>query len=92
MSSFGARENGFDKGGRGPTNAIALPNIRELFGDGADASIAKIRGSIASWAASQAHNALSADALETIFRIQAGLIVNDSAPVAEMFFDSGFPE
>lgn len=69
--------NGFDLDGLGPSDAIAFPNIHELFGEGADASIAKIRGSVKTWAASQAHNALSAEALETIFAIQADLIVND---------------
>ena len=44
-----------------------------------------------SWAQSQSSNALSAAALTTIFGIQADLIVNNNAPVAELFFDTGFP-
>lgn len=72
-----AQAGDFNRGGRGPTDAIAFPNIHQLFGDGADASIAKIRGSVNAWAASQAHNALSAAALKTIFEVQAGTIIND---------------
>ena len=58
--------------------ALAFPNIHQLFGEGADASIAKIRGSLKSWAQSEAHNALSVEALETILTIQAEVIVNGS--------------
>ncbi|KAI0757742.1 alcohol oxidase [Daedaleopsis nitida] len=92
MNSLGARGNGFDKGGHGPTDAIAFPNIRQLFGSGADASIQKIKSSIGQWAQSQSGNALSADALQQIFGVQAGLIIDNNAPVAEMFFDSGYPD
>ncbi|RDX45063.1 alcohol oxidase [Lentinus brumalis] len=92
MNSLGADGNGFDKGGHGPTDAIAYPNIRQLFGSNADASIKKIQSSLSQWAQSQSNNALSADALQTIFNIQAGLIINSNAPVAELFFDSGYPD
>ncbi|KAI0716163.1 alcohol oxidase [Cerioporus squamosus] len=92
MNSLGADGNGFDKGGHGPTDAIAYPNIRQLFGAKADASIEKIQSSLSQWAQSQSNNALSAEALQTIFNIQAGLIINSNAPVAELFFDSGYPE
>ena len=57
MNSLGANGNGFDTGGRGPTDAIAYPNIYQLFGSGADASVQKIKSSLNSWAQSQAHNA-----------------------------------
>ncbi|KAI0757740.1 alcohol oxidase [Daedaleopsis nitida] len=92
MNSLGARGNGFDTGGRGPTDAIAYPNIRQLFGSKADASIQKIRDSIGKWAQEQSGNALSADALRQIFEIQAGVIIDKNAPVVEMFFDSGYPD
>lgn len=72
-----AQAGDYNRGGRGPTDAIAFPNIHQLFGDGADASIAKIRGSVNAWAALQAHNALSAAALEKIFKVQAGTIIDD---------------
>ena len=71
-------KDGFDGGGIGPMEALAFPNIHQLFGEGADASIAKIRGSLKSWAQSEAHNALSVEALETILTIQAEVIVDDS--------------
>ena len=38
----------------------------------------KIQSSISAWASSQAHNALSSSALQTIFNIQAGLIINNN--------------
>ncbi len=78
MNSLGARGNGFNKGGRGPTDAIAYPNIYQLFGSKASASVQKIQSSLSAWAQSQAHNALSASALQTIFNIQAGLIINNN--------------
>ncbi len=78
MNSLGADGNGFDTGGHGPTDAIAYPNIRQLFGSKADASIKKIQSSLSQWAQSQSNNALSADALQTIFNIQAGLIINNN--------------
>ncbi|KAM5530720.1 hypothetical protein V8D89_015613 [Ganoderma adspersum] len=92
MNSLGARGNGFNKGGRGPTDAIAYPNIYQVFGSKAAASVQKIQSSVSAWAQSQAHNALSSSALQTIFNIQAGLIINNKAPVAELFFDSGYPD
>lgn len=78
MNSLGARGNGFNKGGRGPTDAIAYPNIYQLFGSGASASVQKIKSSVNTWAQSQAQNALSASALQTIFNIQANLIINNN--------------
>jgi choline dehydrogenase len=35
MTSLGAGGNGFDVGGRGPSDVIAYPNIHELYGSGA---------------------------------------------------------
>jgi hypothetical protein len=78
MNSLGANGNGFKKDGRGPSDAIAFPNIRQVFGAQADSQIAHIQSSLSSWAASQAKNALSASALQEIFGIQANLIVNNS--------------
>ena len=71
-------KDGFNWGGIGPANALAFPSIHQLFEEEADASIAKIRASLKSWAQSEAHNALSAEALRTIYGIQARVIVNDS--------------
>ncbi|EIW65340.1 alcohol oxidase [Trametes versicolor FP-101664 SS1] len=91
MNSLGAKGNGFNTGGRGPTDAIAYPNIHQLFGNDSAAAAQRIQTNIAGWAQSQADSALSADALHTIYGIQADLIINKNAPVAELFFDSGFP-
>ena len=78
MNSLGAGGNGFNTDGQGPSDAIAFPNIHQVFGAQADSQISTIQSSLSSWAASQANNALSASALEEIFQIQANLIVNDS--------------
>ncbi|KAI0668760.1 alcohol oxidase [Trametes maxima] len=91
MNSLGANGNGFNPGGRGPTDSIAYPNIYQLFGNKASSAVQTIRSSISSWAQSQASSAHSADALSTIYGIQADLIINHNAPVAELFFDSGYP-
>lgn len=90
-SAIGANGNGFDVGGRGPSDAIAYPNIYQLFGDGAQARVSEIQGSLASWASAQAGSALSADALEQVYRVQADLIINHNAPLVELFYDTGYP-
>lgn len=90
MNSLGAGGN-FDDGGRGPSDAIAYPNIYQVFGDEAAASVSKIQSNLSSWASSQASSALSADALEQIYSIQADLIINHNAPIVELFFDTGYP-
>ncbi|KAJ3510668.1 hypothetical protein NLJ89_g4541 [Agrocybe chaxingu] len=91
MSTMGAGGTGFDVGGRGPSNAIAYPNLYQIFGSNANAAVNKIRSSISSWAASQASAGLSANALQQIFQVQADLIINNNAPVVELFSDTGYP-
>lgn len=91
MNSVGAKGNGFNTGGKGPADAIAYPNIYQLFGSQASAMVQEIQSSLGSWASSQANSALSANALQQIYQIQAGLIINSSAPVVELFYDTGFP-
>ncbi|TRM58470.1 hypothetical protein BD626DRAFT_410370 [Schizophyllum amplum] len=90
MNSLGAGGN-FDYGGQGPSGCIAYPNIYQLFGSEASSKVEKIQSSLSTWAQSQAASALSADALETIYGVQADLIINKNAPVAELFFDTGYP-
>ncbi|KAF9268268.1 glucose oxidase [Marasmius fiardii PR-910] len=90
-SSVGADAIDFDRGGRGPSNCIAYPNIWELFGDKAQSSINKIWNNLGNWAESQASSALSSAALQTIYGVQADLIANHNVPVAEMFYDTGYP-
>ncbi|KAJ7062173.1 hypothetical protein C8F01DRAFT_126103 [Mycena amicta] len=92
MNSLGAHGNGFNKGGNGPSDAIAFPNIYQLFGSQASTKVAQIQGNLSSWATSQAGSALSASALQTIFQVQADLIINKNAPVVELFYDTGFPD
>lgn len=91
MSAMGAGGNGFNPGGRGPTDAIAYPNLYQLMGSNANATVGKIQSSIAAWATSQETPGLSAAALQQIFQVQANLIINNKAPVAELFLDVGYP-
>ncbi|KAL0579083.1 hypothetical protein V5O48_002925 [Marasmius crinis-equi] len=92
MNSLGAGGNGFDFGGRGPSDAIAYPNIHQVFGDKAEDSISKIKNNLQTWAASQANSALNAEALEQIYQVQSSMIIDHNAPVVELFYDSGFPD
>ncbi|KAJ7035122.1 alcohol oxidase [Mycena alexandri] len=92
MNSLGARGNGFDHDGQGPSDAIAYPNIYQLFGSAASTKVSQIQGNLSAWATSQAGSALSADALEQIYQVQANLIINNNAPVVELFYDTGFPD
>ena len=78
MSILGAGGNGFDVKGLGPSDAIAYPNLNQLFGSEGSAIATRIQSSIASWATSQAGSGLSAEALQEIFQVQADLIVNNS--------------
>ena len=76
MTSLGAGGNGFDWGGRGPSDVIAYPNINELYGNEAQGAIDDINANYATWAQQQAPHGASAAALTTIFGIQKDLIVN----------------
>lgn len=91
MNSLGAKGNGFNTGGNGPSDAIAYPNIYQVFGSQASSKVSTMQSSLASWAASQANNALSADALQQIYQVQANLIANNNAPIVELFYDTGYP-
>ncbi|KZP30479.1 GMC oxidoreductase [Athelia psychrophila] len=73
----------FTENGTGPSDVVAYPNIYQAFGDNATAVVSDMQSSLASWAASQANNALSADALAQIYQVQANLIINSSAPILE---------
>jgi choline dehydrogenase len=78
INSLGAHGNGFNRGGFGPSDAIAFPNIYQLFGAQAGAMVAKIQNSLGAWAQSQAPNALSAAALQQIYQVQANYIINNN--------------
>lgn len=93
MNSLGARGNGFDAGGTGPSDVIAYPNLDQLYGSAQAATVKSgITANLSAWATSQQESALSADALLNIYQAQADQIVNKGAPVAELFYDTGFPE
>lgn len=67
--------NGSIPDGDGFPEALAFPNIYQLFGDKASAAVQTIQSSLGSWAISQAGSGMSATALNTIFQIQADLMV-----------------
>ncbi|KAH8111183.1 glucose oxidase [Phellopilus nigrolimitatus] len=101
MNSVGhSAQSSFNSDGSGPSDCIAYPSLKELFaiGGGSNGSVtadqmsSHIMAMHPAWAQNQAVNGLSADALTTIFGIQAGLIVNDNVPVVELFADTGFPD
>ncbi len=52
-----------------------MPNVYQLFGDKVAAAVRTVQSSIVSWAESQAGPGLSAEALRTVYQIQADLIV-----------------
>ncbi|KAJ7240404.1 hypothetical protein B0H12DRAFT_1134777 [Mycena haematopus] len=92
INSLGANAvSSFDPDGDGPSDAIAYPNIYQLFGSQASTKVAQIQGNLSAWATAQAGSALSAAALQQIYEVQADLIINNNAPVVELFFDTGFP-
>ncbi|THU77696.1 alcohol oxidase [Dendrothele bispora CBS 962.96] len=91
MNNLGANGN-FDYGGRGPPDAIAYPSLYQVFGNNASDAVKKIQSNLQTWAASQADSALDADALEQIYHIQSGLIIDQNAPIVELFYDTGFPD
>jgi len=76
MSSLGASGNGFDVGGRGPSDVIAFLNIDELYGSKAQDAINDMNANYSNWAQQQAAHGASAAALTTIFGIQKDLIIN----------------
>ena len=94
MSVLGAgAKSTFNPNGKGPTDVIAYPNINQVFGStAAKTAISNMQGNVSAWAASQAGSGLSKEALEQIFKIQADIIGTKNAPVAELFFNSGYPE
>lgn len=87
MDSLGhSAKPSFDSDGRGPSDCIAYPSLKELFASGAGSNGSVTADQIAdhimamypSWAQNQATSGMSADALTTIFGIQAKLIVNNN--------------
>ncbi|KAG8834794.1 hypothetical protein FRC18_001468 [Serendipita sp. 400] len=92
MSALGARSNGFDPAGRGPSDVIAFPNLYEIFGTQANATATTMLQSLDSWADAMKANALSKSALKTIYQSQADIIINKKAPVVELFYDTGYPD
>lgn len=92
MSVLASSGTDFDPKGDGPSDVIAFPNLYELFGNDANSITSKIWSSLGRWAKEQASSALSAKALQTIYEIQAKLIIDNKVPVLELFYNTGWPD
>ncbi|KAK7044129.1 hypothetical protein VNI00_007846 [Paramarasmius palmivorus] len=90
-SNLGSNGTNFSEGGKGPSDALAYPNLYQIFGSQADSMVQKIKSNVANWAQSQASGALNGDALQQIYQIQAGLIVDSKVPLAELIYVTGWP-
>jgi choline dehydrogenase len=77
-NALGAAGDGFDARGVGPNDVLAFPSLAELFGADAEDAAAEIERGLDKWAEEQAGNALSKEALRTIFGVQASTILDDS--------------
>jgi choline dehydrogenase-like flavoprotein len=75
-NSLGATGSGYNKGGEGPSDVIAYPNIYELFGSEAVDVVEAIKQNISAWAEQQAENALNKEALLKIYKHQANMIIH----------------
>ncbi|CED83784.1 glucose oxidase [Phaffia rhodozyma] len=86
-------DDGVEFDGSGPSDNIAFPSFKALFPNDSDSVASDLQGKISQYAA-DALNAgaiVSQSAGETLFDAQRKLIVEGGAGLAELFFDSGFP-
>ena len=81
-----------DYGGKGPSNMIAYPNLRQIMSNATDVR-AYVERSYATWAAEAvaAGAAASSDALIAVWNVTTSLIFDHATPVVEWFCNSGFP-
>ena len=91
MNTLGARTN-INFGGQGPSNMIAMPNIYQLMPNATDVRN-YINSNLNGWANSlvQQGHAVNAAGLLAQWRLGVSNIFDHNAPVAELFFDSGYP-
>ncbi|TCD69119.1 hypothetical protein EIP91_008595 [Steccherinum ochraceum] len=92
QSIVAAHGNGFPDGVGGLTQALAFPNLRQLYGSRADEVIQKINSSLDSCAVSQVDSALSAETLEILFKAQVKGMIEDHDPVMEFYWSGGSPD
>ena len=91
MTTIGSRAN-VDYSGSGPSNAIGMPNVDQIFSNSSDVR-EYITSHLDSWAStllSQGHIASKASVL-TQWKSAVSLIFDSKVPVVEFFFDTGFP-
>ncbi|KZV75304.1 GMC oxidoreductase [Peniophora sp. CONT] len=90
LAAFGNADT-LKVGGVGPNSVIALPSIYELFGKNASAKVEEIEMGLDEWAESQAHNfGAGPKALREVLEVQARTIIDEHAPIAELFYDLNF--
>ncbi|KAF8322527.1 alcohol oxidase [Clavulina sp. PMI_390] len=88
LTQLTAGGTNFTVTGEGPSDIIAYTNLYQLFGSNSSNVVNEIYESIPSWASEMATSALSASALEKIYAIQARVIINESAPMAELLYNT----
>lgn len=91
MTTIGSRAN-VDRSGGGPSAAIAMPNIDQILSN-TTAVRSYIESSLSDWAdtlLSQGHIASKQGVLAQ-WNSALSLIFDQHAPVAELFFDTGYP-
>ncbi|VDC03216.1 unnamed protein product [Peniophora sp. CBMAI 1063] len=88
LTAFGSARLAEEFGGGGPDTVVAFPSIYELFGTKARGKVDEIEKSLRGWAESQAHNTgADANALMDVFKLVTNAIVEDHAPIAELYYD-----
>ncbi|KAA1475429.1 alcohol oxidase [Dentipellis sp. KUC8613] len=94
LGAVGAHGTGFDPKGKGPSDVIAFPGLKEVFGDDAEELGQGIVANLTSWAQDMVGRgaAVSVEELEKAYKIQAGLIINSSAPILELLYNTGSPD
>lgn len=87
------RAEGYDVSGAGPSNMIAYPNARALFGNASVEFEAGIAANLSAFAeaAFDAGGTVSAEAALSTLQIQADVIKSGVA-VVELFLDGGWPD
>ncbi|CBQ73956.1 related to Glucose oxidase [Sporisorium reilianum SRZ2] len=91
MTTIGSRAS-IDTSGGGPSAAIAMPNVEQIMANATDVR-SYISSNLDSWAATllaQGHIATKQSVLAQ-WNSAVSLIFDAKAPVAEFFFDTGFP-
>ncbi|KAL7416690.1 GMC oxidoreductase-domain-containing protein, partial [Mrakia frigida] len=85
--------SGVEFGGIGPSDTIAFPSFNQLFGADSESTASQLASNIPAFAkaAADAGGVVSETAATALFELQRSLIVDNQVGLAELFFDSGYP-